>query len=356
MSLLSETVSNVIACQQLTLQDLGTISLSAIRLNTDSLVVLREMLLYGKQVKRLHPVITVSDQADIAALINGFTFENGSTPMNTVSDVAGNETKYLAVGEVSGSAPVMSLSTDGLNWEEVENPPGGGSVGITAIAYDNSLWQCATVDPVQYYSSPDGVSWSQGTGYEFTTRCNGLVFAQNKWVSVGASNGFTQAYSLDGINWNSGTGTLFTDAAVAVAASNDLFVAVGASTGNNPTLLVSVDGMFWTTPLVAPTFTTGSSVAVNSEGTMWVAVGENAPLQYSTDGLEWKSSGFTGLVNASKVCYDGTKFIVVSPQNMTVYDVAFSLDGIHWQLSTSNTFGAVLTNIRANTYRSTLVL
>jgi len=341
MSLLTETVSTVVSSQQSV-----SYESSVVNLNTSSIVVLNEFILGSQKVTPLYPVVVVTNTGyQLWTSLVSQNFFN--TPaiyvppsLKSALDVAGNKQFWIAVGEqISNQGDVMFLSSDGFSWIVHPAPPVSNI--ISAIAYHNNLWVCTSQDPTRFYWSEDGISWAPNTvgSYAFTVKVFAITHAQDKWVAVGDSSTATQAYSLDGKLWKAASG-VFMDEANAVAGSDTLFVAVGVSNnGDGPNMLVSPDGITWTTPLLPPAHTNGYGVAVNSTGTTWVAAGENGPLYYSYDGLVWTATEFTDFRGVS-VCWDGQKFLaygtVVSPTPPPPpFNVAYSYDGINWLLNTS---------------------
>jgi hypothetical protein len=210
----------------------------------------------------------------------------------------------------------------------------GGEDNLGAGSHGNTL----------FYSIDEGVTWSPTLGTRFLTY--GYDAAQGgttTWIAVGAdgfvAGGNSILRSADGITWSPAGPTRFTSSGFGVAWGNNLWVAVG----NNPALLYSTtDGLTWSSAGVTGFGTAGTCIAYGNG--RWVA---GAPgLVTSLDGLAWSTCAGTTFApsgSAAGVAYDGTgRWVAVgsdqtSPTLPTV-SIVTSTDGINWVSATSGGF------------------
>lgn len=393
MSLLTETISTVVSCDQL-VSDLLTVEvvnadsvaadvavidtaqftgLNATNSTIDNLTVTNSTVtdltsaslqLNGNVVGFQSPVVAGGDTGDLVYSADGVNFVTvlasgmGALFQATVNGVAGDSQKWIAVARKNmGAGANMAISYNGFgvgSWVAHPSPPNASD--IFTVAYNNGLWHCGTA--MGFYYSEDGFTWVACTGSYPAVGVNSVTFAQGKWVATGnQAAGTTLCYSLNGIAWLPGTGAKFDPAGYSVVGSSSLFVAVGFD-NTAKHMLVSTDGINWTVPPTPPPSTTGYSVAVNSLGTTWVASGEGARFYYSTDGLVWINTGFTS-INSAKFVWDGVKFVATGigsdvPNNNK--DTAISYDGIHWNLTDLFLTNHTGTAININAKRGVLAI
>ena len=178
--------------------------------------------------------------------------------------------------------------------------------------------------------STDGVSWNVGTGANFGAVGYGFGIAYglssdgtSMWVATG-TDGFTGStltknflYSTDGVSWENGTGASFTGGignAVAYGLSSDgttgIWSAIGTVQSGTNSILYSLNGVSWD-------YTTGANFGIgdSSENRAGVAYGLS-------------SDGTTGT------------WVAVSKNGSTDNNILYSLDGISWDYTTGDYYGA----------------
>ena len=157
---------------------------------------------------------------------------------------------------------------------------------------------------------------------------NGIVFAEGKFVAVGASG--VVSISTDATNWNESTTATTYNLNGLIFASGQ-FLAVG----DGGSVETSADGTNWvlqnsgtTNPLSAVAYANGKFVAVGGYAN-GIFVG-NAVIA-SSDAVNWAPS-VSGLSGATGVAGGSAGFVAVNaPYNSGgTYNVYFSADGSTW--------------------------
>lgn len=213
----------------------------------------------------------------------------------------GDPDRYLV-----GGGPTVSLSRNGVDWENAFTAA-GGNVTDSVARQDLQV------------SSFDRVNWvvTLDNGHVLTSRHG------DTWTDQGDVTGAGAALNC-------------------VAYGDELFVAAGA----NGTVLRSDDGVDWTSATSG--FGLDDIMSVLWTGTLWVAVGEGGRIHTSPDAISWTSRAnpiagtirgitWNGYTDASKVLVavgDGGEIIdspdgitwdsLVSPTVGTLNDVHFS--------------------------------
>ena len=143
-------------------------------------------------------------------------------------------------------------------------------------------------------TSLDGTRWLNRGNYVFSTSCNGIDWSQeqNKYVAVGQSSvgGYVVGTSSDGIYWRGRNTNLF-------------------SIGND----VKWNGSIWVSTGVAVSQGTGNTIA------------------YSVDGESWTYSATSFETSGSRIYWDGAIWTIFGSDSS--YNIATSVDGIHWNMS-----------------------
>ncbi len=171
-------------------------------------------------------------------------------------------------------------------------------------------------------STDGGLTWASVTGQSQTTV--EIAFGNGDFVAVGSGSINIQS-SINGSSWvseSTGTGT---GNDVIYDTTIGLWCVVG-NDGGNPWIVTSPDSTTWIerTPV-------GSDIlnGIASNGTIFVAVGENGEIQTSLNG----TSGWTAQAaddsytdNFNDVVWSGSVFVAVGDQS----EVQTSVDGITW--------------------------
>lgn len=133
------------------------------------------------------------------------------------------------------------------------------------------------------------------------------------------------------------TMTMPTKYAYNLVFGNDKFVIVGATSNEQTTFTYSTDGQNWATTQVA-----GSYDRIGAGGGKFVALGSGATGVYSIDGVSWETMTMPFSGSWSSITYGNGRFLATasyaaSESDPTTFEetnkCAYSLDGIHWEVS-----------------------
>lgn len=202
---------------------------------------------------------------------------------------------FVAVGVADGTDAYVVTSADGITWAEQTNPK---NFALTAVAHDGSaLWVAVgAADGTDAYivTSADGVTWAEQTNPKNIDLLSVVwVPFLSLWVAVGGvDTGDTDAYlvtSPNGIDWTEQAtptypvGNSYSLSSVMTDGS-DYVVAVGSPIASGPTVLISNDGIDWSTFVGVPGAnpTNGlEGIAFDPNRRMWVAVGDTGLINYT---------------------------------------------------------------------------
>lgn len=164
----------------------------------------------------------------------------------------------------------------------------------------------------------------------------GSIYANNKFIlfsgnTIALSNIFV--YSLDGINWISSTmpsSSVWANAAY----GNDKIVVYSRDDGNgsysSSKIAYSTDGINWTESTLPVSSEWNSITYGNGK---FVIVGNKSNIVYSSDGINWTSLKLSELsYNIRAVTYGDGKFVAIGGDINNAI-VAYSNDGVTWNLS-----------------------
>ncbi len=123
-------------------------------------------------------------------------------------------TRFVSVGTAlsSSSEEAMFYSADGNTWAG-ERPTNSGQYVPQAVGYDGSNFYVSVGDSGRiWYSSNDGVTWSQPSGATPDADCYGIIYGGGTWIAVGDVAGSGNVWRSPDIDaWtaiNVGTNTL----------------------------------------------------------------------------------------------------------------------------------------------------
>jgi len=257
-------------------------------------------------------------------------------------DLANNVVSVTSILVVDGThiittknnATPIYRSIDGVIWSVLGQNNTGTSVESTllnSVAYLNDVWVAVGENIV---TSTNTENWVQT--YEFTNNLtntiNGVTGANTPgfvgFIAVGATQQIISGnavninlllISIDGVTWTSPSSTLTSYAMNAVTATGDLIVIVG----DHGTIFTSTNGSTWTQRTSGTTANLNDVVAGDS---LYVLVGDAGLIKTSTNGITWttRSSGTSQKLNG--VTYDGTSYVVVGDSNVIIT----STDGSTW--------------------------
>jgi len=203
-----------------------------------------------------------------------------------------------------------------------------GTAGAIAYSYDGIIW-------VNVYSP-------------FTTIGQCILWTGSRWVAGGSGTN-TYGYSFNGINWTvSGT----------VGSVNNISsnFNIGSTIIQHPTLALgnglitqigySIDGINFTEVNISNIMGVGYGLSWN--GKMWIVVGTiNNTIMYSNNGINWTGLGST-IFNVGKTVHWNGSIWVAGGQSSTTGIIAYSYDGLSWNISNTDTFSASVNSIYWN--------
>jgi len=244
------------------------------------------------------------------------------------------------------SAPLYDLESN-LEFQNTVTFPRNTTLALGGSASDTTKIA---------YSIDEGFTWipSANSADVFTTTANNAVWTGKTWVAVG-EGGNTIATSKNANHWTGQGSYIFTNAGYGVAWSNEQSLIVAGGSGGTNSLAYSNDGIFWN-GLGNNLLSTVYDVQWN--GSIWIACGVpisgNKSIIYSTDGNHWNLPTQTDLfdVNGTKIAWNGSFWTVIgsSTSGNGSYNIATSVDGIHWTMQNNQSF----TNSIQNIYSSPL--
>jgi hypothetical protein len=260
-------------------------------------------------------------------------------PENGLSDASSQNIAYFNGRFYEGN----NYSVDGLTWTNI--PGLTESYGQKNIVVNDKIFNISSDSKV----SGDGITWTSlgfnptmNQAYEYPKPS--IAYGNQTYVIVGQ---FGQIYySADGITWtNSGVSGGF--GFKSVAYGNEKFVAVG-----NGRVATSTDGISWN--LAADVFTGDIQNIVYGSGIFWTynQQGDNTPIKYSTDGIQWTSSTIP-MTSINLITHANGVWAAAGNNEMYNYKFYKSMNGIDWSEFTAipnAVYGRIELYYYANTY------
>lgn len=266
---------------------------------------------------------------------NGSTWAPVSEPFTgTISCMAWNGSMWVAGG--AGTYQV-AYSTNGLSWTPVTITD---MISALSVAWGLGRWIACGASRIGFThaTSPDGINWTpvlaSGSGF-FPAQANGIAWAENVWVAVGAGIGAGIVFSIDAYNWIAQQSPAFS-VGRCVANNGDFWIAGGDYAAS--TLAYSYDGAVWVGLGNSVFSSTVRGIAWGNN--LWVAVGSGInSIAFSYDGISWIGIGTSIFTNGLSVTYNGTQWFATGNGANTI---ATSFDGVTWIPKGSGTQGTVI--------------
>lgn len=286
----------------------------------------------------LTQTITVSDPA------RSFTQRTSGTT-NNLNTLATNGAVVVAAGD----GGVIRSSTDGITWTTRSVTEFASNMYFHASAWDGSKFILVGEDynftvsawVGLVYTSPDGATWTQC--YRGTTgskQLYGVASSGSRAVAVG--NNGAVLVSNDGISWSTGTVSgITTQTLDGIAWNGSVFALVGyAGSNGGAVVFTSTDGSSWIDR------STGAGVASWQDlrtiawlNDRFVASGWYSSLRTSTDGAQtFTTTRAVREENPATAYGDGIYFTAGVNLDSSSADVdVLSLDGTNWYSFTAPT-------------------
>ncbi|WP_221392989.1 T9SS type A sorting domain-containing protein [Dyadobacter sp. NIV53] len=283
--------------------------------------------------------VAVGDHGAIVYSNNGFLWavKTASDPDIALSAVACNPATGSFVA-VSSDKYLALTSLDGTYWG---NPAvqSGSSVGFYGLRFLNNEFLATGAYTVLRSSNTDGKTWYSTTVNFWDMQMNGVAFGNGRFVAVGNTpldNGTTGAgidnliiTTKDGVSYSAAEsirlfsgGHSFND----IAYGNGLFVAVGS----DAIIQNSTDGLLWNYSQMTLGQTLKSVAYGNGR---FVAVGYNGLILWSTDGKAWSKANSTTNNYYTGVSFLNGGFVLVGQGGV----LATSVTGINWTFRSTGT-------------------
>ena len=260
-----------------------------------------------------------------------------SPTFDTLYGVTWGGGQFVAVG-LDG---VVLTSPDGYMWAMHDLGLGEGS-GLFKVAWGNGLYVAvgAYVPRVGPWSSGllsssrDGVTWAPVQPGAGSYALSAIAFGGGRFVGVGDYN--TVVTSSDGTTWSVATIPSETQKSLStVIWDGGEFVALAQDY-----LVVSADGLHWSTVAASIPFTSGAGLAFDGStyvATAWDPITGGGVILHSHDVYSWLGSVGPLLSGAGGVWADGHFVLVGGPAQILT-----SGDGYEWTPQVSDAVGADL--------------
>ena len=292
-----------------------------------------------------------------------------SENMRGLNSIAYGNGKFVAVG-----GGVILYSEDGINWTVV--------AGVEASTYIVEYANNKFLTYPSIHISEDGINWSRNISdvarhilyFSFSSfQTENLAYCNGRFLATSHSKAFG-SYSDDGINWSACIPHCGSERVTigSLISYNGIFMGFGAWNGDP--VYTSLDGINWvkkapcnigiisqgsqlplhaygngklivascyssTTTKIAYTEDDGESWgSVNLENVelydmtygngMFVGVGKNNIIAYSSDGLNWTTATIDFTLQC--IAYNDGKFVGVGDNTDKTSFSAYSTDGITW--------------------------
>lgn len=218
---------------------------------------------------------------------------SGGSPYQFLTKNSANNLEFTEYWHnVSNVLPNVTYRTT-IGW----NMESGASDGANKIVIVGS-------NSYSIYSTDAGKTWSTPT----LIGTNDLwkiiyVSSLNLWVTVGSAGQILT--SSDGITWTARTANMGTNAIYDVIYANGKFVAVGAGLGTTGGITTSTNGTTWTRYTGTPTI--GATLySIVWDGTRYIAGGTTATNNslISTDAVTWTAQLIPNLNDIAGLWYD----------------------------------------------------
>ena len=250
-----------------------------------------------------------------------------------VTQLFSGDTSLLLQKNIEINEVIRVIEGGGMTWNVLNT-----SASWKAIAYGGDTFAIGSRDGEMAYSTNYGSSWT-GVGkspfkvLNFTDSVNDMAYGNGKFVAVGDSG--KMAYSDDGISWALGADTANTPLngeISAVSYGNGRFVA-GSRRGQ---IAYSDDGMHWTlvsdrpygsatdSKIYSMAYGNGKFVAGGYDGSN--LSNKSDKVAYSTDGIHWTVSTTQFSLPNTSIAYGNGVFVFAGSYGR----MAYSTDGIHW--------------------------
>ena len=217
-----------------------------------------------------------------------------------LNDIVWSGTQFVVVGNNG----VILTSPEGINWAQKSSGTGNDLYGVV----QSGTQYVIVGDHGTILTSSDGKIWGQRVSEPLYGTIYDIAWSGTQYIAVGANNIFT---STDGYTWTQRS--LSADISLrTIAYAGNIFVAGGFDNASSSgTLLVSSDGINWSTKAInSPSYGISKVTWIVDR---FVAVGPIGKLFTSTDGNIWQETLSTDISNPFySVTFSGNNYIAGS--------------------------------------------
>lgn len=242
----------------------------------------------------------------------GTSFTTGATPGTITSGSAGtasiaHDGSGLFLAAVTGTGNTAVTTVDGTSASSFVIT---GALTAPKVAHNGTNWLVTSTTAGQYYTSPDGVTFTNQTGAAgavsvgsvgglfVSVPASGVAYYTS---STGATSSWT-ARSIPGIAATWPSGLQFGAAAKITYASGKLFVGIDSPSGGSPVVMWTSDGLSWSrrwTSIAAPGASSGWIVGYDGTKAVFMPTTSSAVATYTAD---FATADFIG---AAETCAAG---------------------------------------------------
>jgi hypothetical protein len=221
---------------------------------------------------------------------------------------------------INTGANNMAVSTDhGLTWTAATFP-----VAASDVTYGNGIFVGAGNADGSFYTSPDGITWTQRSGA--VGAYNGAItFGNGVFVAVGKNGSSWAQTSPDGINWTARSLPVATEWQGVEYISGGTFIAVSILGASTSQIAKSTDnGATWTG--IISTAGANAPASIATDGSMVVVTSSGVSAWYSADGgTSWFGANDNSLGNNQfGLTYGNGKFVTPSGYGSSPYFATYS--------------------------------
>jgi hypothetical protein len=260
--------------------------------------------------------LTASTSTDGTTWSNLILINNATTGVTDIAyGIAYGDSTYVVVGGSNSTNWIWTSTDGGATWTGQGKPSSMGTNYFNTVAYGeisgSKIFVAGGIGGKIYYSIDKGATWTAGSSGS-TSAINKIIFADNKFIAVGANGKYWT--SPDGINFTASTPTGLTTSTIKNIAWNggNNFILVGAGVLQYS----SNKGSSWTTN-VQKAFPSGYANSINAVafgGGKFAVGGAQGTIPYSQDdGVSWIDTLPTDIskpINA--IAFGNGKFVAVT--------------------------------------------
>lgn len=262
---------------------------------------------------------------------DGFTWQHGEFP--TAGNIVGLAASPTLLVAVTGpnSSTGSKISTDGINWTEVQGPVGNTGQQALAIAYGAGVFVAMSSSNAAW-TSTDGSTWTQRNTAQ-TSGIRNVSFVNDRFLAVMGTGQYSM--SMDGITW---TASGFTGSNTSLDGAAYAF-GVYAVLGSLGTVRTTTDFVTWTDRVTRMSFSISLGKSVAQLGsTLYIASGQTI-IVTTTDWVNYKTQPISTIMGAPQgailagLATDGNKVVGVGSASglalTTLSSMAMITDGIY---------------------------